>query len=150
MVELAVVPGHSLGSAVLGTSESAVIEWLGQPRERRSTADGEGVSLWWSNPSLRVDLDAQGRVEFCEVTYEDGGPQTTFDGIDLLALPADQVATHLASSLGGSYEEGGHSFTCPTGLALWRPTLPGGDEADPDDRGGQYWRTLAVAARGYW
>ncbi len=150
MVDLPVVPGQSLGSVVLGTSERVVIEQLGEPRERRQAANGEGISMWWASPSLRVDLDADGRVEFCEVTFVDGEPQATLDGVDLLALPADEVAALVAASLGGGYEENGYSFTCPSGLALWRVALPGDGEADPDDRGGRHWRTLAIAAPGYW
>lgn len=150
MVDLPVMPGHSLGSVVLGMSEGAVIEQLGEPRARRPADSGEGISMWWADPSLRVDLDSKGRVEFCEVTFVDGEPRTTLDGVDLLALPADEVAALLAASWGGAYEEGGYSFTCPPGLALWRATLPGDGETDPDDRGGRHWRTLAVAAPGYW
>ena len=106
--------------------------------------------MWWASPSLRVDLDAHGLVEFCEVTFDDGEPHVSLDGLDLLGLPADEVAALLAASLGGDYEESGCTFRCPSGLALWRATLPEAGHANPDDREGRYWRTVAVAAPGYW
>jgi hypothetical protein len=150
VVDLAVVPGPALGPIVLGMSESDVIEGRGQPRARRQAGSGEGTSMWWASPSLRVDLDADGLVEFCEVTFDDGEPHVSLDGVDLLALPADEVAAHLSASLGGDFEESGYSFTCPSGLTLWRATLPEDGDANPNDRGGRYWRTVAVAAPGYW
>ena len=150
MIHLAVVPGQVLGPVVLGASESAVIQELGEPRARRQADRGEGVSLWWASPSLRVDLDANGLVEFCEVTYNDGEPHVSLEGVDLLGLPADEVAAHLSASMGGDYDESGYSFTCPSGLALWRAALPEDGDANPNDRGGRYWRTVAVAAPGYW
>jgi len=150
VVDLAVVPGKTLGPVVLGMSESALIQRLGEPRARRQSDGGGGVSLWWADPSLRVDLDADGWVEFCEVTFNDGEPHVSLDGIDLLARPADEVAAHLSASLGGDYEESGYSYTCPSGLALWRATLPEEGDTNPDDREGRYWRTVGVAAPGYW
>ena len=70
---------------------------------------------------------------------------------DLFGSPASDVAEVLISSQRGVFEENGHTFTCPSGLSLWRAVLPDGDaEADADDRDGEYWRTVAVAAPGYW
>jgi hypothetical protein len=151
VVELAVVPGYSLGPVVVGTGVAAVMATLGDPSVRRPAASGAGASLWWRDPSLRVDLDAEGLVEFCEVTFVGSGPLVIFGGVDLLGLPAAQVAEMLTSTLGGDYEEGGYSFISPSGLALWRPVLPSeAGDANPDDRQGAYWRTVGVAAVGYW
>ena len=150
MAALDVVPGLALGPAVIGADEGAIVQALGTPRVRRSADNGSGRSLWWQEPSVRVDIDEQGLAVLCEATFVDGDPQAVFDGIDLLGVPASEVAELLASTLGGYYEEGGHTFTCPSGLSLWRDSLPNEGPANPDDRGGDYWRTVAVAAPGYW
>ena len=77
---------------------------------------------------------------------------------DLLGRAANDVAEILGASQHGRFEEDGYTFTCPTGLSLWRAVLPhdaDGDavtdaDADTDDRDGAFWRTVAVAAPGYW
>jgi hypothetical protein len=101
---------------------------------------------------LRVDLDDQGTVEFCEVTYSEGEPQAMLDDTDLFGSPASAVAEILVASQRGRFEEDGHTFTCPTGLSLWRAVVPNDADAaaDIDDRDGEYWRTVAIAAPGYW
>ena len=73
------------------------------------------------------------------------------DDTDLFGRPASDVAEILEASDHGRFEEDGYTFTCPTGLSLWRAVIPRGDaDADTDDRDGAYWRTVAVAAPGYW
>ena len=151
MVSLTVVPGQALGPVVLGAGEGDLLDALGSPSTRRPNAQGRGLTLSWDRPALRVDLDDDGNVEFCEATYTDGEPRAMLGDTDLFGSPASDVAESLISSQHGFFEEAGHTFTCPTGLSLWRAVLPDGDvEADTDDRDGEYWRTVAVAAPGYW
>ena len=154
MVSLIVVPGQALGPALLGACEGDLLDALGPPNTRRPRGQARGLTLYWDRPALRVDVDDEGTVEFCEVTYADGEPRAMLGDTDLLGRPANEVAEILTSSQHGFLEEGGYTFTCPTGLSLWRAVLPHGDaDADSDDRDyrdGDYWRTVAVAAPGYW
>ena len=151
MVSLTVLPGQALGPAVLGAGEGDLLDALGPPSTRRSRDQGRGLTLYWDRPALQVDLDGDGNVEFCEATYADGEPRVMLGDTDLLGSPASEVAEILMSSQHGSFAEDGYAFTCPTGLSLWRAVVPDGDaDADTDDRDGNYWRTVAVAAPGYW
>jgi hypothetical protein len=151
VVGLIVVPGQALGPVLLGAREGDLLDALGPPNTRRPKGQGRGLTLYWDRPALRVDLDDQGNVEFCEATYADGEPQAMLGDTDLFGSPASEVAEVLKASQHGYFEEDGYAFTCPTGLALWRAVLPHGDaDADTDDRDGDYWRTVAVAAPGYW
>jgi hypothetical protein len=146
-----VVPGEALGPVRLGASEGDLVDALGDPSLRRSGDHGRTVSLFWDRPALRVDLDDPGDVVFCEVTYGDGGPQVMLEGTDIFGRPATEVAQILTAVHQGYFGDNGYSFTCPSGLALWRPVLPDdGEDYDTDDRRGDYWRTAAVAAPGYW
>ena len=73
------------------------------------------------------------------------------ENMDLFGSPASEVVEILKTSQHGQVEEDGYTFTCPTGLSLWRAVLPHDDaDTDIDDRDGEYWRTVAIAAPGYW
>lgn len=151
MVSLIVVPGQALGPVVLGARGRDLLEALGPPNTRRPEGQGHGLTLHWERPALRVDVDDQQNVEFCEVTFADGEPQAMLGDMDLFGRPASEVAEILKASQHGYFEEDGYSFTCPTGLSLWRAVLPHDDgDADTDDRDGAFWRTVAIAAPGYW
>jgi len=151
MTALDVEPGHALGRVVIGSSEADLLSAVGPPNSRREASRSERTTLYWDAPRLRVDLDVSGVVEFVELTWDPTTPAAMYDGIDLLGTQADVVAQALISSDGGSFNEQGHGFACPTGLALWRPILPGSDDTQYDEyRDGAYWATVAVAARGYW
>ncbi len=108
--------------------------------------------LFWDLPGLRVDLDSSDLVEFVELSWDPAAPAAaTYAGMDVLGMPVEEVAHALTVSDAGYFDERGHSFVCPSGLALWRPVLPDGDDSQEDEyRNGAYWATVSVAAPGYW
>lgn len=119
---------------------------LGRPESQRERQQ------WWAQSSLSVELDEDARVLFVEVSHDQElGWQALYDGRDLLTVPADDVLPLLHREQ-ARYEEDGHSLTCPTGLALWRPFLPEDDDdaTEDDHHTGRCWVTVAVAAAGYW
>ena len=71
MVSLTIVPGQALVPVVLGAGEEDLLDALGSPSTRRPNGQGRGLTLSWDRPALRVDLDDDGKVEFCEATYTD-------------------------------------------------------------------------------
>jgi hypothetical protein len=110
---------------------------------------------WWARSSLCVEFDEQERVEFVEVTHDaELGWRVLYDQRDLLTVPADDAPAILHREQ-PRYDEDGHSLVCPTGLALWRPITPetqddDATELEDDHQSGRCWRTVAVAAAGYW
>jgi hypothetical protein len=147
-----VVPGRALGPVVIGSTDTELLRALGQPASRRPAEGSEALTLFWYLPSLRVDIDFSGLVEFAELSWGPAAPAAaTYAGIDLLGTPVEAVASALIISDAGYFAERGHSFVCPNGLALWRPVLPDGEDTQEDEyRNGAFWATVAVAAPGYW
>lgn len=145
--EFAVEPGQGIGPVVLGMTGKQLTEALGAPGARHGL---EPRTLRWG--SLRVDLDANDRTEFVELSWAPDGIRAVYRGSDLLRAPAEEVADLLARHEDGYPVEGGYAFVCPTGVSVWRPVLPDDDEPghSPEYRDGRYWATVAVARPGYW
>jgi hypothetical protein len=146
--EFAIEPGQALGPVVLGMTEEQLTEALGAAGARDPVEPG---TLWWG--PLRVDLDAAGRTELVELSWDRDGVRPVYRGLDLLRASAEEVAGVLARHEGGYPAAGGYALECPTGLSVWRPVVPEDDDEpghSPEYRDGRCWATVAVAPPGYW
>lgn len=146
--EFAIKPGQALGPVELGMTEEQLTAALGAADARHPV---EPRTLRWG--PLRVDLDATGRTEFVELSWDPDGVSPVYRGLDLLRAPAEEVADLLARHEGGYPADDGYAFECPTGLSVWRPILPEEDDEpghSPEYRDGRCWATVAVGRPGYW